>query len=306
MASSSGPPSQGLTLVIFLVVMAVLVGVVASFLLASIPQPSAAHAGQLVVDLPTEIWGLLFLLPMLTGLGAILFRRITGPTWHVPGSAIPMFVMILALAIAFLYLFAAFGGSGNGSITLVRGTPTSPTNTSTPPPPPNGTPAPPATTNRTAGYTLSLPAWVWVAVGAVVAGLVALVAAPGVLSALVDRRPRAGPAPVPDRRQIQAALTEAGAAIDRGEDPRVTVVRLYVRLLEAIAPRVGDLSSLTADEIRVRALAPLGIDPGASEVLTRLFEEARYSTHTVLPDDAGRFREAVRRAERDLLRGTAS
>lgn len=305
MASSSGPSSQGLTLVIFLVVMAVLVGVVASFLLASVPQPSAAHAGQLVVDLPTEVWGLLFLLPMLTGLGAILFRRFTEPAWHVPSSAIPMFVMILALAIAFLYLFAAFGGSGNGSITLVGGTPTSPTNTSNPPPP-NGTPAPPATANRTAGYTLSLPAWVWVAVGAVVAGLVALVAAPGVLSALVDRRARSGPAPVPDRRQIQDALTEAGAAIDRGEDPRVTVVRLYVRLLEAIAPRVGDLSSLTADEIRVRALAPLGIDPGASEVLTRLFEEARYSTHPVLPDDAGRFREAIRRAERDLLRGTAS
>ena len=46
----------------------------------------------------------------------------------------------------------------------------------------------------------------------------------------------------------------------------------------------------------------LGIRPEVATELTRLFEEARYSTHPLGPESADRAAEAMRRATADLER----
>jgi len=65
---------------------------------------------------------------------------------------------------------------------------------------------------------------------------------------------------------------------------------------------VGSVDPETPEEIRSLHLVRLGISREASESLTRLFEEARYSTHPLGPEAAERATEVIRSAEADLSR----
>jgi hypothetical protein len=278
----------------------VLVGIVASLLVGAAPPPPPAQAGELTVSLPATVWAVLLLSPLIAGLSVIIARA-----WMEGTMARSNFLVILVTAavvgaIATVCLTLAHGGGsiGQGTITISgpgHSNSTPPARTNTSGPPTNGTTVPPT-------YIVTVTPWVLLAVVAGISACVAVLALPGILSRLIDRAPRKARGPPTARAQVQAALADAAEAIDRGADPRETVIRLYLRLLYEIAPRVGDVSPLTPDEIRAYALATLGVGAVASEVLTRLFEEARYSSHPIGPEEARRFREAIRQVDDDLRR----
>jgi len=302
-AASPTPGRRALTPWYALLLLAVVVGAVAALLIGSAPAPERAPAGQLEVDLPMTFWGLLCLSPLISGFGILIVRRILEPQLSLPGRAVISIVVLFALLLVFLYLLASGGSGSQGQVTITTG-PTN-GNTSTTVPVNNSSFARNAT-GVAGSYTVTIGTWevlvAVVGISAAVAGL----ALPGVISRLVDRPARAARGSAAARARARGALASAGAAIARGEDPRETVVRLYVELLGAIEPRVGDTSILTADEIRRQTLAALGVSTAAAEVLTRLFEEARYSTHPMGSDEAGRFGSAIRQVEADLLRSMAS
>jgi hypothetical protein len=80
------------------------------------------------------------------------------------------------------------------------------------------------------------------------------------------------------------------------------IERLYVRFLDRVVPITGDLTMRTPEEIRADTLVPLGVRPAAAAQLTRIFEEARYSSHPIDATKAAGVREAVRLAASDLTR----
>jgi hypothetical protein len=119
-----------------------------------------------------------------------------------------------------------------------------------------------------------------------------------------DRGPTGGPGGPVDRESLREALARASAELDHGDDPRETIVRLYVTLLASLAPQVGDVTAATPEEIRHAHLVRLGVRANASEDLTRLFESARYSTQPMGATEASKFRETLRAAEEDLGHGS--
>ena len=299
-------PGRGRFALLLLLGVAVAVGLVATFVAGSAPAvPRAPGTGEVAVDLPAQVWGLLYLSPLIAGFGVLLIRRLTEGSVAGTGVAVGT-VVLLILLLLFIYVFSRAGSFHQGTITIAPGSGGGSSSSGYTPPISNNSSSAKNGTAVPGTFVLTIPAS---ALFLGIAGLVACVVAlafPGVISRLVDRRPpRARPAPLA-RSRVELALEDAGAAIDRGEDPREAVVRLYNRLLAEIAPRVGDVAPLTADEIRLHALAGLGVEAAASETLTRLFEEARYSTHPIGPSDAGRFRDAIRQVQNDILRGVAA
>jgi hypothetical protein len=102
--------------------------------------------------------------------------------------------------------------------------------------------------------------------------------------------------------RVQKALRTAAEALDGASDPRSTILALYAVLLTRIVPLAGGLDLSTAEEIRELHLVRLGIRPGPAEDLTRVFEEARYSSHPLGSGQVARARAAIRAAEEDLQR----
>ncbi len=160
-----------------------------------------------------------------------------------------------------------------------------------------------------------VPPWVAMATALGLCVVLVLLALPGVVTRLADRRGRriprdpplgtvSGPAAGPiDWARVERALNEAEASIARGEDPREAVVRLYNSLLRDAEPRIGNVETATAREIDLRRLRRYGVPANVSEALTHLFEEARYSSHRIVPAQATSFAEAIRTARTDLARG---
>jgi hypothetical protein len=107
------------------------------------------------------------------------------------------------------------------------------------------------------------------------------------------------------RAQVQSALQKAVADLEGSLDPRTVILALYATLLARIEPLTTAIEQSTPEEIRFRHLTRLGIRPGAAVELTRAFEEARYSSHPLGPDQVGRARNAIRAAETDLARSGA-
>jgi hypothetical protein len=105
--------------------------------------------------------------------------------------------------------------------------------------------------------------------------------------------------------EMQVALREAAARLEREPHPREVVIGLYLRLLGEVSPQVGDVGPRTAGEIRDAHLVRLGVRKETADLLTRLFEEARYSSHVIDLDMTRRARDAIRLAEADLHSGGA-
>ncbi len=300
-----GRPSR--TWVIYVVLLlALLVGVVAAVLVGGTPGPAGAggqHSGQLIVTLPVQVWGLIFLAPLLVAWTVLVLRRLLGGSMSWAARGLVVAVALFAVAILFVYVLGAVGGGGGGTLSVTG--PTSPGTNNTSSTSGGGGTNATGTGTPYHGPSLNLPAWAVYVFVAVLCGLVALVAVPGVVSSLVDRRPKhLGLAGSNDaaREELQRALAEASRALDSGADPRTTIVRLYQRLLRDLVPKVAGLEQLTAEEIRTFTLAQLRVRPDAAEALTRLFEEARYSTHPMGPAAAERCRDALRAVEADLAR----
>ncbi len=306
MAAPAGPTGQRAVLLYAVLGLAVVAGVAAAFLLGASPAPPKPQAGELIISAPTYVWGILFLLPLGAGLAALFFRRATEGSFSPPARALVIMVVILLLGALFVYVYGRADGPVGLSVSIGSNSGTGsgvPTNNSSAPANGSGGGSGNGTVHGAALASFTLSPWIVLVVIAGISVCLVALSLPGVLSRVVDRRSRPRP---PDRAEVRSALVEAATALDRGEDPRETVIRLYVRLLIGLAPRVGDLSVHTPEEIRRNDLVRLGVGVAAAEVLTRLFEEARYSSHPIGPDEAGRFREAVRQAELDLASGRAS
>ena len=151
----------------------------------------------------------------------------------------------------------------------------------------------------------SLPGWVPFVLLAVVALVVVVVAVPETRRYLAERRTEGRARRIPPRvipAGVREALTRASAELDQGGDPRKAILSLYGELLGRLRPMVGDIGASTPEEIRVGHLLRLRVRPEAAESLTRLFEEARYSTHPMGPAESARAKTAVRMTVDDLDR----
>lgn len=293
---------RGLRFLPIVLGLALAIGIVASLLAVAAPTPPTPRAGELVVDLPMTMWGLIFLSPLLVGVTVLAAQRILDRR-SVSRISKVAFAVLLALAVLFVYVLVATHGSSSGTISYVSSP--APKNQTSPPPPHGGSgnssPAPvPGTT------IFKVTAWMGIAIALGLTGLVALLALPGVIGRVVGGAPRSPRSPPVDRARVREAVAEAGSAIDRGEDARETIVRLYVRLLGVLEPRFAGVPYLTAGEIRTAVLERLGVQPHAAHELTLLFEEARYSTHPMGPEAAGRCRAVFGIVQADLSRTRAT
>ncbi len=310
-------PFRSSSLVAVLLLATVLVAV-AAVTIGSLPSSGGGSAGastpgsQLVIDLPGWAWGLLFLSPLIVGYGFLLFRRLTEPSASVRIWSV---VVFLVVGVIFGYLLLHGGAGGQGSVGF--GPPTSSSGTGSNNSSGSGTNNSSGSGNSSGNGTspgaggavtfhFAVPPYaVWIAALAVCV-LVGALTVPGVAARLAARdrsRPKGSGRAPPDREEIAAAMQDAASALEQGQDPRDTIVRLYVRLLLDLSMVTGELMSLTAEEVRQTYLIPLGVSAADAETLTRLFEEARYSSHPIDPASVVRAREAMRRAESGLRSG---
>ncbi len=291
---STPPASRSIgPLLVILVVAAVAFGVAAAFLVG--PSPKLPHppsvGGQLDISLPLWAAALLALLPVVVGFVGIFLRgraegSVSLPGWIVACALVGMMVLLV-------FVLVSRGGSSGGSLYYVVYSPGNNTTGNTTNHTGHGVPIGPP------GVGITIPAWaVWIAVG----GIVALVGAVGWAIAAsrpgrgIPRRPTAAAAD-PETR---AALAEAANELGQGGDPRTVVLRLYARLLARVGPMTGDLGPWTPEEIRVVRLAGIGLSGPSVEALTRLFEEARYSSHPMGPEAAARALRAIQRIEQEI------
>jgi len=289
--------------VLLAVLLAGLVGIVATLLVGSAPKAPVAHAGELVISLPDQVWGLVLLSPLLVGFAVLILQRLTAKAMSHSRRTLVQFGVAFVICVLFVYA-ASLATHSSGSVGVVSPSPGS-NNTTTPPVNNSGTPPPNSSGLGISGTSLTIPTWGLVALVAALSTTVAVLALPGALSLFHGRR-RPGPGgPEPseqDRIEAQNAIAEASRALEQGADPRTTIVRLYLRLLLRLGPRLGEVDHFTAEEIRTTVLAPLRVRPDAAVALTRLFEEARYSLHPMGSEAAGRCREALAAVEADLAR----
>jgi hypothetical protein len=211
------------------------------------------------------------------------------------------FALLLALLIAVALLH--LGSGGGGFQTVHGGSPgnsTGGTNgttggNNTTVPGPGGVLAP---------FNFGLPSWALFVLAVVVAVLVTVAVIPPLANFLEDRREARSSRRRANNiaRDVQSALQAAGRDLATALDPRAIILALYATLLARIEPLVSDLDRSTAEEIRLLHLTRLGIRPQAAEDLTRVFEEARYSSHTMGEAAVARASAAIRAAEEDLAR----
>ncbi|HTP56511.1 MAG TPA: DUF4129 domain-containing protein [Thermoplasmata archaeon] len=112
------------------------------------------------------------------------------------------------------------------------------------------------------------------------------------------------PPPSEPSRQARAnaarAFSDAARRLASTSDARGVILNLYTQLMARLEPRVEIPTSRTPEEIRQSHLIPLGVRAEAAAHLTRLFEEACYSSHPIDGAAAARARESVQLAEYDL------
>lgn len=272
----------------------------------------ASGSSELTIELPAIVWGLLFLSPLIAFFGVMIYRRIT------EGGQTRWDALLVLVIVGLLMLFLlAHGGGGGGSGSISFGTQGGTGNNS------SGNVSTGNNTSHggggggsgangttTAPLTFSIPPYVYWLAGLGLCVTVAALTLPGVASRLAQgrllSRSGGGTGHGSEREQVASAMGEAAAALEQGADPRETIVQLYLDLLRVMSPLTGELSYETAEEIRRLHLGPLGVPPAVAETLTRLFEEARYSTHPLEASSVAQAQEAIRQAEAALrARGTA-
>ncbi len=285
---------------IALVGVALAAGAGAALLAGTTPSASPDPEPGSFFQLPAQVWGLLFVAPLALGFVAILVDRLRSPGVVPLGRSVVFFATLLVVGIVFLLLvhFAVSGGclcTPSGSFGTGGTAPgNNSTNTS------QGNPGNGSGSMGPAGVLTvasDLPYFVIVAVALGVAA----VAIPSVLGRPSRGRGGAGLA-AEDTSATHDALAAAVSELDEGQDPRAVIVHLYDRLLRRVGPLVGEVAYSTAEEIRRTFLLPLGVRKGAADTLTRLFEEARYSSHPLSAASAAEARDAIRAAEADLAR----
>ncbi len=291
----SRAPSPGLGTrlgLVVLLLLAVVVGLTAGALVKASPfPPAAAHS-----DLISSVEGVLLLVIIgFAGLGGLVVAAIMnrGRTMFgrqesalAAGLVITALLVVIILAIGALYtpqgslstgpVGNATGPGGTGPSGPSGGGPNGTGNrtgnnaTATGPPP---APVPP----------LSLPLLL-----GMLAAVIALVLVLPVLLKKPSWGEDASDAPGPSAN-LAKGLGDALAALEAGqpETAREEIVRAYRRLMAELKDhRMGDLLTATPREIEERMVTRLSLSRGSARGLRELFEEARYSTHPMDPEQA--------------------
>jgi hypothetical protein len=265
------------------------------------PPPPAGPVSEVI--LPGWVVGAAILGFLVAVIAPLLYYRIRYAPPGVPGQFTIVAVSLLLAMVIFTVLARLIASSSGGFTATSNGSANNSSQGS--PPGSNGT-LPPATGpgGVLAPLNLHLPSWTLFVVVAIAVVGVAVAGMPRLAEYLEERREarrarsRAGQVSV----RVQTALRQAARALGSGEDPRATILALYAQLLARIEPLVKDLERETPEEIRLHHLTRLGIRPGAAEDLTRVFEEARYSSHPLGTEAVDRASAAIRAAEADLAR----
>ncbi len=306
-AGGRAPVRTGRPSLVLLVVLAVALatGAAASLLLgaATAPGAPAQPASELVVPATWIADALLGLFALVAVV--LVYRRLTGGAATLSSRAVITFLVVILLGVAFVAAAQFFhpggcpwcGGGTPGSV---------------PPPSGNNSTATGGSNNTTFGggelvlLSWHVPAWLEFVALAVVTLLVAAVVMPFLAQWSTARRLRGAgsqrPGSGPTAAEVRGVFARASRDLDRGLDPRDVIERLYADLLERLGRYVVQIDPSTPEEIRVQHLVRLGIRPEVATELTRLFEEARYSTHPIGPESADRAAGAMRRATADLER----
>ena len=301
---SFGRPSVVL-LVTLLVAFAV--GAAASLLIGAAmssgtPPPSSSELTVSNTVLAFTILGFLGFLTAGLALTAFLGRRRRGA--GLPRRSFVTLLVLLLIVILFILASRVFLGGGPLPSGAVPGGLNSTGNSTGVVPPPYLN-----TTNGTGAggapfLVPGVPGWVpyLLVIGVLV--VVAVIAVPKVGEMVEERRrarshslDRARP-PIEVRRVLEGAAEE----LESGGDPRTVIVRLYGDLLARLRPMVGTVDPHTPEEIRTLHLERLGIRREAAMRLTRLFEEARYSSHPLGETTLIEARNAIGTVLADLAR----
>jgi hypothetical protein len=300
----SAPNSRRRPSLVLLVVLlaALATGAAASLLIGAATAPGAPPpaASELVIPAWVVVDGVAGFAVILVGL--LIYQRVSGGSVALPSRFVVTFLVAILVAILLIVAFRALGGIGPSPTGAVsngqNSTGTLPSNST-------GTNV---TSHGGGSLSLlpSLPGWVpFVAIAAVLV-LAVVVALPFVSAYAQERKVGSRrPSKSPSTDEVRRALDRATQALDEGGDPRAVIVRLYSDLLERVSPVVPHLDPATPEEIR-RKLVELGIQTEAATVLTRLFEEARYSTHALGPEAAEQVHHAVETALADLARASVT
>ena len=298
------PPAPS-ALILVLLLAALAVGAAASIVAAARTASSSPLGGNSPIPevyLSDDLIIVACILLFLAIVVPLVYDRIRGGGASVPGRVVAVTLMVVLAMIVFVVV-ARFATAPGGPFELGKGDTGSLQNNST-----ETTTNVTNTTNPLLGNGGNItflgghfPSWTIFVVIAVVAVLLALVAVPRVRIYL-EERAEDRVAKTPTTEAVRGALGEAAEELAAGSDPRSVILHLYGQLLHRVGPLSGSVERATPEEIRSLHLVRLGIRPEAAHALTRLFEEARYSTHALGPEAASRVSQAIADAERDLAR----
>ncbi|HYK93079.1 MAG TPA: hypothetical protein VEY07_03440 [Thermoplasmata archaeon] len=284
---------------LLIVVVALVVG--ASAALLSGPAgpftPTSGSAGNPVSFATVSLifgWTILGLVGLMVGFH--LYRRRTEGSIGIPNRILVSFLVAVLIAIAFILIVRA-GFVGHGSLFPLG--PVGPGNSSSQPPSTsvNNSSLPPLGNVPLGG--VEIPGWLLFVGIAIVAVVGVLVAVP-VIASLRDR-----PSPPGDgsaRESTRKDLADAIRALDEAaaRDARTVIIDLYARLLRRIGSSLEGIAAMAPREIESNCVRQLKVRPSTANELTRLFEEARYSTHALPSTLIERARDVFQRAIDDL------
>jgi hypothetical protein len=303
MTSPAPPRASRMSVVLLVVViLSLCVGAAASLVASAATAPSY-QPGPIQDLYPSPVvLGYTFLA------GFLFVCCVAGWIWLSRGKSAPthtaltalVLILALLLLLAVLRLVPPMTDSSQGTSSS---NPPVDNSTGTAPPPTNNTTGIVSSPGQSLGYGgLHIPTWTLFVAGAVAAVIGGAFLAPALLRRAQDPAARRRALRREEVDRARGALQSAVHALDRGEEPRDVIIRLYGSLLERVAPIVGGVDQDTPEEIRTTHLVALGIRPEPAATLTRLFEEARYSSHPLGSEAATRAVTAISVARADLDR----
>lgn len=249
------------------------------------PTPAVIFVDLLAVGVPTFFAGwIIWLLTM----------RSRGQSMPLAFSAI-IFVVVLLLMVVFLSVVGLLHQSA-WPTQQSPGNPSSGTGTSG-----SGglNESCPNCTPSTSASPIPFPTWALGTLAFAGVGIAGLIVA---LYLLTFRRAPSAPAAEDPRaalrRELQRALQRL--ADSEPEDPREIILALYARLLLRLQPRLAATEPLTPREIERVLIDHLGIRAVPAERLTRIFEEARYSSRPMSAAMVAETRVALQQVLEDL------
>jgi uncharacterized protein DUF4129 len=298
---TNAPAPRVSWVLLVVLVSALATGAAASILVSASTAPAPANGPAPLVILPVWVF-------VVASAGVLALVLATMVLWRITSNPSPIMnrTVVSVLAVVLVGIVFIFGARllGVGGPVATNSTASSGSSSSS-----GGSNATHGGNVTGAGGYLALfpsvPGWVPIVLLAAVILLTVVVVFPQARAYLAERRERgvarrSGADTVP--AGVREALNRASDELGRGGDPRAIILALYSEMLDRLRPMATDLETSTPEEIRAAHLIRLQVRPQAAETLTRLFEEARYSSHPMGAAEGDRARDAVRMTLDDLDR----